>query len=226
MEGNRTSQRKISTLARAKQTPVGFIDEPRSVYWFSKCSKDWNDKDKYKNTEFCGTDKLVGLTHPKPHCKDWIGERPSAMWPVSKNALRAKATARLCSLAVSKQHHPDYLPPKSLPTRVSTAAKTTLPSIRLKALSKPKKHAEIPVKPDSWWEGPLQWHSDVSKGALKHIATERVLQLANPKRLYKHYNEGRPAIWAVSSAAKKAEPTPRLYELSKPKRKNDLKKFI
>lgn len=213
---------RIDTLARPKRIPLGFIDDSRSVYCNSKITKDWGDND--PSTKFCLTNRLVELTRPKPQHSGWTGDRPSPIWLVNKNALRAKATARLSQLATSKQYHPHFQPPKSVYTTVSTAAKTTLPSLRMDSLSRPKKYAELPIKPDSCWDY-SEWQSDVSQGALEYIATPTLSQLAKPKKLHKHYNECRPVMWAVSSAAKNANPTARLQKLSRPKSKNTSKEY-
>ena len=50
---------------------------------------------------------------------------------------------------------------------------------------------------------------------------EHTLRLAEPKRPHPAYHPGKPVIWPVSEAAKKAVLTPRVEQLARPKTRGD-----
>ena len=213
-------EKRIHSLACPKPVPVGFIDDSRSVYWNNNLSKDWQKDD--KSTTFSLTKRLDELTRPKPMRREWTGDRPSPIWLVSKNALKAKPRHRLEALSISKKYHSEFQPHKSVYTTVNNAAKRALPSIRIDTLSKPKQYIELPIKPESCWDY-SEWKSDVSDAVLEYQASTRMVNLAKAKTLHKDYKECRPVMWGVSSSAKKTSPSIRVQNLSRPKSRSQYK---
>jgi len=211
---------RIHSLARPKPVPVGFIDDSRSVYWNNNISKDWSKGD--KNTRFSLTKRLEELTSPKPMHKEWTGDRPSPIWLVSKNALGARPTHRLETLATSKRFHPEYHPKKSVYTTVTKAARGAIASDRIEMLANPKQYAELPIKPDSCWDY-SEWKSDVSNAALEYTTSSRIQTLAIPKKLHSDYNESRSVMWTVTPGARRTLPTVRVQKLARPKSRSQYK---
>lgn len=212
--------KRTDALSKPKPIPTGFIDDRRSVYWDNEQAKDWNSGD--LATKFCLSTRLEQLVQPKLRHREWMGDRPTPIWLVSKAALKAEASNRMQSLAEPKQNHREFQPGKSVYTTVSNAAKSARPSKRVEALAKAKQYQELPIKPNSCWDY-SEWQSDVSPAALKYDPSSRTLQLSTPKVLHRDYKESRPVIWQVAPAARKALPSIRVQQLSRPKSRSQYK---
>jgi len=204
---------RIDTLSRPKPVPVGFIEDRRSVYWDNNLAKDW---DSIQQTQSVLSERQSQLVYSKQLHKDYVGDRPSAIWPVSEAAMKATASGRVETLSEPKALHKDYQPCRQVQTVVSEAAMKTEPSQRMEALAQPKTYAPLKIKSNSEWDW-SEWESDLTEAAKNATASDRVLVLSNPKLPHRSYKEGRPVIWEVSQSAQKALPSLRVQQLARPK---------
>ncbi|XP_065063201.1 sperm microtubule associated protein 2-like [Rhopilema esculentum] len=207
---------RINELSRPKPVPEGFLDDRRSLYWdrYDNIVKDWNGGN--VATVFAMTPRLDTMIQPKGWHRDFVGDRPSPIWVVSKQARNATATARVESLSEAKAVHKDFRPEKSVYTEISEAAKNAEASQRVDILARSKTYNELPIKPNSSWDWG-EWESDIPEAAKKSEASERVQLLARPKSLHPRYQECRSVSWAVSEQAKKTLPSLRIQKLARPK---------
>lgn len=208
-----TTASRIDVLSRAKPVPVGFIEDRRSVYWDNNFAKDW---DNIQSTKSVLSDRQAQLVYSKQLHKDYVGDRKSAIWPVSEAAMKATASQRLETLSEAKALHRDYQPCQQVQRLVSEAAMKAEPSQRTEFLAQPKTYAPLKIKSNSDWDW-SEWESDLTEAAKSATASERVLVLSNPKMPHRNYKEGRPVIWKVSQTAQKALPSLRVQQLARPK---------
>lgn len=204
---------RINTLARSKTIPKEFLDDTQSVYWNNNLTKDWTQQ-KDLNTKFATSIRLEQLTQSKTTHKG-LADRPSPIWQVSADALNAKPTKRLEYLACSKKIHSDYTPPRQVRSVLSKAAKSATPSRRIEELAKPKGCSDFPTGEYYWDNSALT--SDIPESALKHDASQRLLDLATPKDFHIDYKERKSVQWKVTKAARRALPTERTELLARPK---------
>jgi hypothetical protein len=165
-------------------------------------------------TQFVVSDRQEQLSHPKQLHREYEGDRPSPIWPVSRNAQRAKATTRLESLAVSKSTHKDYLPDKQIQTIVSDSAKQAVCSDRLMSLAH---HKTYPQSEDlSKWDW-SEWQSQIPERAKTAEPSERTIHLAQEKRPHSQWRPSKKVQWDVSRAALSYEPSENLAKLALPR---------
>ncbi|XP_068705911.1 sperm microtubule associated protein 2-like [Montipora capricornis] len=204
---------RIESLSRAKPVPFGFIEDRRSVYWDNNLGKDW---DNIEPTKSVLSERQLQLIYSKQLHKDYVGDRPSAIWPVSAAAMKATASGRVEMLSEPKALHQDYKPCRQVQTTVSEAAMKAEPSQHIESLSQPKTYAPLKIKSNSEWDW-SEWESDLTEAAKNGTASERVLALSDPKPPHRSYKEARPVIWDVSQSAMKALPSLRVQQLARPK---------
>lgn len=204
---------RIDILSRPKPVPAGFIEDRRSVYWDNKLAKDWDNTEPTKSVL---TERQSQLVYSKQLHKDYVGDRPSPIWQVSVEAMKATASGRVETLSEPKALHKDYKPCQQVQTVVSEAAMKAEPSQRIETLSQPKTYAPLKIKPNSDWDW-SEWESDLTQAAKNATASERVHTLSNPKLPHRAYKEARPVIWEVSQSAMKALPSLRVQQLARPK---------
>lgn len=204
---------RIEILSRPKPIPSGFIEDRRSVYWDNNFAKDW---DNIEPTKSALSDRQLQLFYSKQLHKDYVGDRPSAIWPVSKSAMQATASARVEDLSDPKALHRDYKPCRLVQTIVSEAAMKAEPSQHIESLSQPKTYVPLKIKSNSEWDW-SEWECDLTEAAKNGTASERILALSDPKHLHRSYKEAKPVIWEVSQSAKKALPSLRVQQLARPK---------
>ncbi|XP_017274428.1 theg spermatid protein [Kryptolebias marmoratus] len=167
----------------------------------------------------------------------------SPIWEVSRWALRAVPSERLCVLAQPRAPAAGWQPARPLPSPLSSGAQTAVASSRVCQLAQAKKRREVqgasgyrpkprpathlpsktsahiellaaPKQTHRKWEGARSVRWPVSRAARSCMATQRLVELARPKT--------RPALfeghdpYAVSQAALSASPSPRIQELCLP----------
>ncbi|XP_009949179.1 PREDICTED: testicular haploid expressed gene protein, partial [Leptosomus discolor] len=161
------------------------------------------------------SDRLLKLSEPKKYQAAYLQQRPhqSPEWPVSPAALRYKASPRILELAQPKVLHPEFLPAREVPTRVTNVAALARASSRLQRLAEPRVRKVTHCYEHGFPESVIR---PVSKWALEAIASPRTLELARAKRLHPDCVPLRDAEWPVTKAAKHAVVTPRLVELARP----------
>eukprot|EP00112_Aurelia_sp_Birch-Aquarium-sp1_P014088 Seg3015.3 transcript_id=Seg3015.3/GoldUCD/mRNA.D3Y31 product="Testicular haploid expressed gene protein" protein_id=Seg3015.3/GoldUCD/D3Y31 len=209
-------RRRVDYLAKSKPVPAGFVDDRRSVYdgRYDSIIKNWDGGN--VATTFQMTPKLEALLQPKRWHSEYVGDRPSPIWAVSKAAQNATASGQIESLSQPKSVHRDYKPEQSIFTIVSEAAKKASPSDRIELLARAKTYKELPIKPNSNWDWG-EWDSDIPEAAKNGEASERVALLSRPKSLHPRHQECRTVLWSVSDSAKKTLPSLRLQKLARPK---------
>ena len=107
------------------------------VYWANNFCKDWSTPGDH-NTKFCVTERLEQLLKPKQIHKDYLADRPTPIWTVSKVAMKANPTPRIESLATAKPQPNGFQPRRSVYTVVSHAALNASASERVEKLAEPK----------------------------------------------------------------------------------------
>ena len=208
-----TRQRRIDVLSQSKRVPEGFIEDKQSVYSDCKIPKDWTKPQ--STTTANVTPRLEQLTQPKTLSKEYVGDRPSPIWPVAPAAMNTVPTARLESLSRSKSFHQDYEPPKSVYSVVTNAAKSANASGRVENLAKPKNSTALPTNQSLWdWS---EWEYSVSQAAKSAVPSGHTLSLAMPKKPHGSYEQCREVQWGISETTLKALPSLRVQQLARPK---------
>lgn len=211
---------RIDVLATPKTLPPLHVEDLQSVYWSGKFTKDWSKQE--QNTKFCVSERLSQLVKHKEHHKDWVADKSTPIWPVSKTAMKAQASPHVEGLAAPKKPHADFKPPKSVFTTVTPAAKNARCNEHIEKLATPKEYKDLPIKPDSAWDY-SEWKSDLPASALKYNATDKITSLSMPKEAHKDYHDPKDPMWKVSAGAKKALPSMRVQQLARPKSRSSYK---
>lgn len=199
-------------LATPKSLPTGFLEDRRSVYWENGIpAKDYN-----KTTVCVLSPRQAQLVYSKRLHIDYIGDRPSPIWPVSPSALTATPTPRLLQLARSKNVHPNYHPCRGVMTVVPRSALLVTPTHRLCHLAHHKTYSPLQIKPSSEWDW-SQWASDVSPAATRAEASVRVVELSHAKQSDPLYKPCREVQWPVREGAKSHTASELTVKLSNPK---------
>ncbi|XP_064414945.1 sperm microtubule associated protein 2-like [Latimeria chalumnae] len=185
--------------------------------------------------------RLLELAKPKESKKIWctsFGEKivwgnQELITPITTAALNAKASERIISLAKPKRNYQQSAD-KSRPLfhyscgrpsvicEVPLAAIKAISSERLKKLAEPKKRTVEYWKQrslDTSEYGSPIW--TVSSAAKSVKTTKHTVQLAQPKPLHKDYASDREVESHVTNAAKNAEASERVEQLSNPKSRED-----
>ncbi|KAI6646396.1 Testicular haploid expressed gene protein-like [Oopsacas minuta] len=198
-------------LAKYKPVPAGFSEDRRSVYWDNNIpQKNYN-----QTTQCCLTNRMEELTVPKSLHPNYLWDRPSPIWDVSRSSKTHTPTGRIEKLARAKTVHIEYRPCRSVETVVSSATKRAVVSARIEELSN-LKNRKLKSGKERWEEwGQPAW--EISKAATKTVASEHLEKLSVAKTSHGEYNPPKEVQWAVSDSAKRAIATERIQKLSAPK---------
>ncbi|XP_037551245.1 theg spermatid protein [Nematolebias whitei] len=189
---------RTQRLAQPKHNHLRSPDR-RSVYWLDKLPQ--------QRTESATKIELTPLWSDLARSKKFYNQVViSPIWEVSRWALRAEPSERLCVLAQPRGPAAGWQPERPLPTPVSKT--------RQKISLARSYFCQSPKQNHHQWEGarPACW--PVSRAARSCVASQRLVQLSCPKT--------RTALCAgydpnvVSRAALSARPSPRIQELSLP----------
>ncbi|KAM5271726.1 sperm microtubule associated protein 2-like [Ctenodactylus gundi] len=132
----------------------------------------------------------------------------------ARKSLRfSQPSPRILRLSIAKDTNPNYVPPKSIDTRISITTLSAVatpriidlahPRIKLEGLCYERQKCEMPVRP-------------IVSAALLTKPSPRIVALAKPKPLHQDYLPFRDAKWPVSHAAAHYEVSPRIQELANP----------
>ncbi|XP_075799451.1 sperm microtubule associated protein 2-like [Microtus pennsylvanicus] len=120
---------------------------------------------------------------------------------------------RILQLSVAKGPDPNYVPPKSIETKISLSALSAIasprivdlahPRIKIEGLCYEREKSEMPIRP-------------VAPAALLAKATDRTIKLAKSKPVHEDYLPVRDARWPVSYAAAHSQVSSRIQELANP----------
>ncbi|KAM7326432.1 hypothetical protein ACRRTK_014910 [Alexandromys fortis] len=120
---------------------------------------------------------------------------------------------RILQLSIAKGPDPNYVPPKSIETKISLSTLSALasqrivdlahPRIKIEGLCYEREKSELPIRP-------------VAPAALLAKATDRTIKLAKSKPVHEDYLPVRDARWPVSYAAAHSQVSSRIQELANP----------
>ncbi|XP_036056814.1 testicular haploid expressed gene protein-like [Onychomys torridus] len=122
-------------------------------------------------------------------------------------------SARILQLSVAKGTDPNYVPPKSIETKISFSTLSAVasprivdlahPRIKIEGLCYEREKSELPIRP-------------ISPAALLAKPTSRTITLAKSKPVHEDYLPVRDARWPVSYAAAHSRVSDRVQELANP----------
>ncbi|XP_074087682.1 sperm microtubule associated protein 2-like [Macrotis lagotis] len=159
--------------------------------------------------------RIEALAEPKRVWNNYSHCRPysSLEWQVKDPSLIPEASVRIVQLSMAKATHPDFVAPKQVETKISSAALHARPSSRVISLSEPK------VKRDTLYfergENDLPIRP-VSIAAMSAKPSPRTQFLAKAKTVHDDYLPMRPVQQPVSRSALKYVPSPRIEVLATP----------
>ncbi|XP_023209086.1 testicular haploid expressed gene protein isoform X1 [Xiphophorus maculatus] len=132
---------------------------------------------------------------------------------LSKWALHAFPSERLCQLAQPRPHATGWQPELPLPTPVSKASLTAVASPRICKLAQPRMRCPEPEPNNKSEPRPIT-----------HLTSIHLSMLASefPRAEHPLYQRHRSACWPVSISARNYIPSKRLLELSCPKIRKDV----
>ncbi|XP_005045034.1 PREDICTED: testicular haploid expressed gene protein-like isoform X1 [Ficedula albicollis] len=161
------------------------------------------------------SERLLRLAEPKKYLPAYLEKRAreSPEWPVSLAAQNYNASQRILELARPKGLHPDFVPAREVPTRVSSFATSANASVRVQKLAEPLIRE---LTCCSRHTHPSSVISTVSRLPQKAIASPRTIELSKPRQLPAKYAPPRDPEWPVTEAAKRAVARPRVLELAQP----------
>jgi len=159
--------------------------------------------------------RQVELSESKNVSKQYIGDRPTPIWPVSKSAQRGSASDRVEALSAHKNVHPHFQPERQIQTYVTPGAKSASASAR-EHLALPKVYRQLLIRPSREWDVD-EWEQEITEAAKQARASARLEALAEPKNNHPLFQPEKTIQWPVSDPAKKALATIRLQQLARPK---------
>nr|XP_041571810.1 testicular haploid expressed gene protein-like isoform X1 [Taeniopygia guttata] len=161
------------------------------------------------------SERLLRLSEPKKYLPAFLEQRSreSPEWPVSLAAQNYNASKRILQLAQPKGVHPDFVPPREVPTQISSFAVSAKASARVEKLAEPliremtccSKHTKPGVV-----------ISTVSRASQKVVASPRTIELSKPRQVHAKFMPARDPEWPVTAAAKRAMATERIVALAQP----------
>lgn len=120
---------------------------------------------------------------------------------------------RILQLSIAKGTDPNYVPPKSIETKISFSTLSAVasprivdlahPRIKIEGLCYERVKSELPIRP-------------VAPAALLAKPTDRTISLAKSKRVHEDYLPARDARWPVSYAAAHSQVSSRIQQLANP----------
>ncbi|XP_072834843.2 sperm microtubule associated protein 2 [Pogona vitticeps] len=150
------------------------------------------------------TSRQEELSQSKKVNADFRGDRPTAVWPISRAALNAEASSRVKELAQPRPFIDDWALSRPRFPLVSKGALNATPSQRVIALATPRSLPVSPLKkpPKKTPRGPIanvakfeelskpriymyESHNPykVSKAALQYVPSSRILEISRPVRM-------------------------------------------
>uniref|UniRef100_A0A8C9ADD3 Sperm microtubule associated protein 2 like n=1 Tax=Prolemur simus TaxID=1328070 RepID=A0A8C9ADD3_PROSS len=157
--------------------------------------------------------RIQRLAQPNRFKRQTLPDRPFSDY-LARTALQIPdPSPRILQLSIAKGTDPNYLPPKTIETKISIPTLSAVatprivdlahPRLKIEGLCFERQNSELPIRP-------------VTPAALQAIAGPRTVALAKAKPLHQDYLPGRDAYWPVSYAAAHSEVSPRVQELASP----------
>ncbi|MED6252701.1 hypothetical protein ATANTOWER_015562 [Ataeniobius toweri] len=197
---------RIQQLSQPKHNHLKDLNR-RSVYWLDKIPPEKTEP----TTQIELTSRWSDLTRSK----DFYTQVPlSPIWEVSKWALRAVPSERLCKLAQPRAPVEGWQPGCPLPAPLNRGTQTAVSSSRICQLAQPRRRQ---IQAVSSFRSELRPMTQLASRTSAHIEL-----LATPKHDHPKYEGERPVCWPVSKAARNHVASQRLCELSCPKMRKSL----
>ncbi|KAI4542905.1 hypothetical protein MG293_007031 [Ovis ammon polii] len=159
------------------------------------------------------TQRLESLAQPKEVSHRYVPNRPFSDYLIRDSLQFSDPSPRILRLSVAKATNPNYVPPKSIETKILSSTLTAIapprivdlahPRIKIEGLCFERERSEKPIRP-------------ISHAALLAHPSPRIVALAKAKPLHKDYLPPRDALWPVSYAAIHSKISPRIQELANP----------
>ncbi|CAJ1074432.1 theg spermatid protein [Xyrichtys novacula] len=197
---------RTERLAQPKPDHLRYPDR-RSVYWLDHLPPEKTGS--ITKTEL--TPRWLELCRNK---KSYAPITLSPTWEVSKWALQAVASDRLCRLAKPLQPAAGWQPDRPLLAPLNRATQTAMPTSRICQLAQPRRRPVL--------EGDDHKPKPEPTTHISYRASAHIELLATPKHDHTKFREERPVSWIVSKAARNYVASKRVLELSSPKERTAL----
>uniref|UniRef100_A0A8C6G3M6 Sperm microtubule associated protein 2 like n=1 Tax=Moschus moschiferus TaxID=68415 RepID=A0A8C6G3M6_MOSMO len=203
---------RLENLAQPKEVSHRYV--PNRVQYYYSCGREsviWKIP---SPALFCQPSKRIQkLAQPNRSKRGYLIDRPFSDYLIRDSLQFSDPSPRILRLSVAKATNPNYVPPKSIETKILSSTLTAIaaprivdlahPRIKIEGLCFERERSEKPIRP-------------ISQAALLAHPSPRILALAKAKPLHKDYLPPRDALWPVSYAAIHSKISPRIQELANP----------
>ncbi|XP_063096577.1 ADP-ribosylation factor-like protein 9 isoform X2 [Cavia porcellus] len=204
--------KRLSSLAQPKKVSHHYMPN-RDQYYYS-CGREsviW--KIPHPALFNQPSKRIQRLAQPNRFRKQHL-QNGSASDHLARGPLHfSEASPRILQLSVAKGTDANYVPPRSVETRIAITTLSAVatpriidlahPRIKLDGLCYKTQRSELPIRP-------------ISVAALHAKPSPRISALAKSKPLHQDYLPARDAQWPVSYAATHSKASPRIQELANP----------
>uniref|UniRef100_A0A286XYD8 Sperm microtubule associated protein 2 like n=1 Tax=Cavia porcellus TaxID=10141 RepID=A0A286XYD8_CAVPO len=200
--------KRLSSLAQPKKVSHHYMPN-RDQYYYS-CGREsviW--KIPHPALFNQPSKRIQRLAQPNRFRKQILKETCPYLGPLHFS----EASPRILQLSVAKGTDANYVPPRSVETRIAITTLSAVatpriidlahPRIKLDGLCYKTQRSELPIRP-------------ISVAALHAKPSPRISALAKSKPLHQDYLPARDAQWPVSYAATHSKASPRIQELANP----------
>ncbi|XP_055469052.1 testicular haploid expressed gene protein-like [Psammomys obesus] len=186
------------------------IEGLRAQYYYS-CGREsviWEIPPRSQSTR--PSKRIQKLAKPN---KFKLRSLPTCDHPVPGTFRFADPSPRILQLSKAKGTDPNYIPPKSIETKISFSTLTAIasprivdlahPRIKIEGLCYEREKSELPIRP-------------IAPAALLARPSDRTTILAKSKPVHEDYLPARDPRWPVSHAAAHSQVSDRVRELAHP----------
>uniref|UniRef100_A0A8D1YM03 Theg spermatid protein like n=1 Tax=Sus scrofa TaxID=9823 RepID=A0A8D1YM03_PIG len=203
---------RLDNLAQPKE--VSHRHVPDRAHYFYSCGRESVIWEIPPPALLCRPSKRIQkLAEPNRFKTGYLINRPFSDYLTRESLQISGPSPRILRLSVAKGTNPNYVPPKSIETKISTSALNAVatprivdlaqPRIKIEGLCFERESNEMPIRP-------------VSRAALLASASPRTLALARARPPHRDYLLPRDVHWPVSRAALHSKISPRIQELANP----------
>uniref|UniRef100_A0A8D1MK56 Theg spermatid protein like n=1 Tax=Sus scrofa TaxID=9823 RepID=A0A8D1MK56_PIG len=203
---------RLDNLAQPKE--VSHRHVPDRAHYFYSCGRESVIWEIPPPALLCRPSKRIQkLAEPNRFKTEYLINRPFSDYLTRESLQISGPSPRILRLSVAKGTNPNYVPPKSIETKISTSALNAVatprivdlaqPRIKIEGLCFERESNEMPIRP-------------VSRAALLASASPRTLALARARPPHRDYLLPRDVHWPVSRAALHSKISPRIQELANP----------
>ncbi|XP_027401105.1 testicular haploid expressed gene protein-like [Bos indicus x Bos taurus] len=203
---------RLENLAQSKEVSHRYV--PNRVQYYYSCGRESVIWEIPSPALFCQPSKRIQkLAQPNRSKRGYLIDRPFSDYLIRGSLQFSDPSPRILRLSMAKATNPNYVPPKSIETKILSSALTAIaaprivdlahPRIKIEGLCFERERSEKPIRP-------------ISHAALLAHPSPRILALAKAKPLHKDYLPPRNALWPVSYAAIHSKISPRIQELANP----------